>query len=74
MKGYIKIEATTHNGTDGLGVECHLEEVSVDDKLAMVEAVVHALQFDPFERLPLLGVVSGAESTIENITELEEES
>lgn len=71
MKGYIKIEATTHNSTDGLGVECHLAEVSVDDKLAVVEAVMHALQFDWIERLLLLDVVSGRDSTIENVDVLE---
>lgn len=67
MRGYIKIEATTHNGAEGLSVECHLAEVSVGDKLAMVEAVMHALHFDSIERLMLLGVISGKDSTIESV-------
>lgn len=72
MKGFIKIEATTHNGADGLSVECHLAKVSVGDKLAVVEAVMHALQFDHIEKLLLLGVVSGEDSTIESVDVLED--
>lgn len=72
MKGFIKIEATTHNGAEGLGVECHLAEVSVGDKLAVVEAVMHALQFDFIERLLLLDVVSGKDSAIESVDVLED--
>lgn len=72
MKGYIKIETATHDGQDGLSVECYLAKVSVNDKLAMVEAVMHALQFDHIERLLLLGVISGKDSTLERVIVLED--
>lgn len=72
MKGYIKIEATTHNGANGLAVQCHLAEVGVSNKLAVVEAVLHSLHFDYVERLMLLGVVSGRDSIIEDVDVLED--
>ena len=49
MKGYIKIEATTHEGRDGLSIETQLENVSYMDRLQVLHSVCHALKLDADE-------------------------
>lgn len=43
MKGYIKIEATTHEGQKGFAVETHVQNVSTADVIQVLDAVCQTL-------------------------------
>ena len=49
MKGYIKIEATTYEGKEGLRVDTKLREVDYIDRIAVVNGVCDALKITPDE-------------------------
>ena len=49
MKGYIKIEATTHEGREGLEVQTELEHVSFLDRMQVLHSLCHALHIKPRE-------------------------
>ena len=49
MKGYIKIEATTHEGRDGLHIETRLENASYMDRMQVLHSVCRALKLDADE-------------------------
>lgn len=44
MKGYIKIEAGTHEGQEGLFVESHIEDASSLDRCILIHSLKKALQ------------------------------
>lgn len=46
MKGYIKIEAGTHEGQECLFVEGHIEDASTLDRCILVHSLKKALQID----------------------------
>lgn len=46
MKGYIKIEAGTHAGQEGLFVESHIKDVSSLDICILMHSLKKALQMD----------------------------
>lgn len=46
MKGYIKIEAGTHEGQEGLFVESHIEDASTLDRCILIHSLKKALQMD----------------------------
>lgn len=46
MKGYIKIEAGTHEGNEGLFVEGHIEDASSLDRFILMHSLRNALQID----------------------------
>lgn len=49
MKGYIKIEATTHEGREGLSVQTDLEHVTYMDRLQVLHSLCHSLNIGPKE-------------------------
>ena len=46
MKGYIKIEAGTHEGQEGIFVESHIEDASTLDRCILMHSLKKALQID----------------------------
>lgn len=46
MKGYIKIEAGTHEGQEGIFVESHIEDASTLDRCILIHSLKKALQMD----------------------------
>lgn len=49
MKGYIKIEATTYEGREGLSVQTDLEHVTYMDRLQVIHSLCHSLNIKPSE-------------------------
>lgn len=49
MKGFVKLEAVTHEGKKGISCECVLKDVSIMDRMQMVHALMHSLQFNKAE-------------------------
>lgn len=43
MKGYIKIETTTHEGQEGFAVETHVQNLSTVDVIQVLDAVCQTL-------------------------------
>ncbi len=58
MKGYIKIEASTYEGKEGLSVETDLRDVSYMDRIAVINGVCRALHITPTELKLLAGLIS----------------
>lgn len=46
MKGYIKIEAGTREGKEGLFVKCHIEGASSLDRCILMHSLKNALQMN----------------------------
>ena len=46
MKGYIKIEAGTHEGKEGLFVESHIEDASSLDRCILMHFLKKVLQMN----------------------------
>lgn len=60
MKGYIKIEAGTHEGQEGLFVKSHIEGASTFDKYILMHSFRKALQMDDTEwKLYVIGEHEG---------------
>ena len=57
MKGYIKIEATTYEGKEGLRVDTKLREVDYIDRIAVVNGVCDALCITPAELKFMAGLI-----------------
>lgn len=57
MKGYIKIEASTYEGKEGLSVKTDLRDVSYMDRIAVINGVCHALHITPTELKLLAGLI-----------------
>lgn len=70
MKGYIKIEAGTHEGNEGLFVEGHIEDMSFLDKGVLMHALRNALKMDDMEWK--LYVVGEHEGLFDDISEVED--
>ena len=57
MKGYIKIEATTYEGKEGLSVDTKLREVDYIDRIAVVNGICDALSITPAELKFMAGLI-----------------
>ena len=57
MKGYIKIEATTYEGKEGLRVDTKLHEVDYIDRIAVVNGICDALKITPAELKFMAGLI-----------------
>ena len=57
MKGYIKIEATTYEGKEGLRVDTKLRDVDYIDRIAVVNGVCDALRISPAELKFMAGLI-----------------
>ena len=74
MKGYIKIEATTHEGREGLSVEAKLRDVSNADCLVVVNGVCNALHITPAELKLMAGLIgSGLMDELVDTTNLKDD-
>lgn len=69
MKGYIKIEATTHNGREGLGVETRLEHVSYIDRIQILHSLCCSLHIKPAELRALASLMSSGD--MDDIADIE---
>lgn len=75
MKGFIKIEAVTHDGREGLSVETELYNVSHMDRLHVVHSVCCALKITPAELKLMAGLIdSGFADEIADVEVLHDES
>ena len=70
MKGYIKIEAGTHEGQEGLFVESHIEGASSLDRCILMHSLKNALQMDGITWK--LYVVGEHEGLFDDISEVED--
>ena len=71
MTGYIKITAATRNGHQGLEVETNVQDVSIMDRMQVLDALCRSLKFSPnelklFMSLKGLGILDKA-ATVETI-------
>ena len=71
MTGYIKITAATRNGHQGLEVETNVQDVSIMDRMQVLDALCRSLKFSPnelklFMSLKSLGILDKA-ATVETI-------
>ena len=57
MKGYIKIEATTYEGKEGLSVKTDLRDVDYMDRIAVVNGICDALKITPAELKFMAGLI-----------------
>ena len=74
MKGYIKIEAGTHEGKEGLFVESHIEDVSSLDRCILMHSLKKALQMDDMEwKLYVLGEHEGLFDEMSEVEDLTDE-
>ena len=70
MKGYVKIEAGTHEGQEGIFVESHIEDASTLTRCILMHSLKKALHMDDMEWK--LYVVGEHEGLFEEITEVED--
>lgn len=71
MTGYIKITAATRDGRQGLKVETHVQDVSVVDRMQVLDALCRSFEFSPnelklFMSLKSLGILDRS-ATVETI-------
>lgn len=71
MKGYIKITAATRDGRQGLEVETDVQDVSIMDRMQVLDALCRSFKFSPnelklFMSLKGLGILDKA-ATVETI-------
>ena len=57
MKGYIKIEATTYEGKEGLSFKTDLRDVDYMDRIAVVNGICDALKITPAELKFMAGLI-----------------
>lgn len=57
MKGYIKIEAATHEGQESLAVETTLEQVSATDRIQVLYSLCRSLEITPAELRLMAGLL-----------------
>lgn len=75
MKGYIKIEASTYEGKEGLSVKTDLRDVSYMDRIAVINGVCHALHITPTELKLMAGLIdSGLMEVLVDVNKLKDES
>lgn len=74
MKGYIKIEAGTHGGQEGLFVDCHIEDASTLDRCILMHSLKKALQIDDIAwKLYVLGEHQGLLDDMSEVEDLTDE-
>lgn len=74
MKGYIKIEAGTHEGNEGLFVEGHIEGASSLDRCILMHSLKKALQIDDIVwKLYVLGEHQGLFDDMSEVEDLTNE-
>ena len=74
MKGYIKIEAGTHEGKEGLFVEGHIEGAAPMDRGILMHALRNALQMGDIEwKLYMLGEHAGLFEEMSEVEDLTNE-
>lgn len=56
MKGFVKLEAVTHEGKEVISCECMLKDVSTMDRMQMVHALMRSLQFNKDETEAFIAV------------------
>ena len=71
MTGYIKITAATRDGHQGLEVKTDVQDVSIMDRIQVLDALCRSLKFSPkelklFMSLKGLGILDRA-ATVETI-------
>lgn len=71
MTSYIKITATTRNGHEGLEVKTDVQDVSIMDRMQVLDALCRSFKFSPnelklFMSLKGLGILDKA-ATVETI-------
>ena len=71
MTGYIKITAATRNGRQGLEVETDVQDVSIMDRMQVLDALCRSFKVSPnelklFMSLKGLGILDRA-ATVETI-------
>ena len=71
MTGYIKITAATRDGHQGLEVKTDVQDVSIMDRIQVLDALCRSLKFSPkelklFMSLKGLGILDKA-ATVETI-------
>ena len=75
MKGYIKIEATTQEGAEGLRVKTELHDVSYVDRIVVICGVCNALRISPAELKFMSGLIdSGLMEALVDVNKLKDES
>ena len=75
MKGYIKIEATTYEGKEGLRVDTKLHDVSYVDRIVVICGVCDALRISPAELKFMSGLIdSGLMEALVDVNKLKDES
>lgn len=70
MKGYIKIEAGTHEGQEGLFVESHIQDASTLDRCILMHSLKKTLQIDDIAWK--LYVVGEHQGLFDDISEVED--
>ena len=74
MKGYIKIEAGTHEGQEGLFVESRIEDVSTLDKYIFMHSLKKAFQMTGVEwQLYVIGEHEGFFDDMSEVVDLTDE-
>ena len=74
MKGYIKIEATTQEGAEGLSVRTELHNVSNVDRIIVVSGVCDALHITPAELKLMADLIdSGLMEVLVDVDKLQDE-
>ena len=75
MKGFVKIEAVTHNGRNGLAVETDLKGISKADFIEMLHALCIALNLGPKDLKIMAAMMeSGLADKIADIEVIKDES
>ena len=75
MKGYIKIEAATYEGKNGLSVKTDLSDVSYMDRIAVLNSVCRTLHIKPGELKLMAGLIgAGFMEEMTDTTVLEDET
>lgn len=74
MKGYIKIEAGTHEGQEGIFVESHIEDASTLDRCILMHSLKNALQmYDIAWKLYVIGEHQGLFDEMAEVEDLTSE-
>lgn len=74
MKGYIKIEAGTHEGQEGIFVESHIEDASTLDRCILIHSLKNALQMDDIAwKLYVIGEHQGLFDKMSEVEDLTSE-
>ena len=74
MKGYIKIEVGTHEGQEGLIVDCHIEDTSTMDRCMLMHSLKKVLQMDDITwKLYMVGEHEGLFDDMSEVEDLTDE-